>query len=828
VKTNFLLLLLLSICLSLTAQETTLYIYAPDGEPLEGAAVLGIPQNWSAYTDRNGELSIELADTVLVSYLGMIPLRLSWTELQARQGVINLQSAGLMLTEVVVGSNRLRKDLSQEKSIIQALDMQRAQVSTPAEALAAEAGAYVQMSQLGGGSPVLRGFEANRVLLVIDGVRMNNAIYRSGHLQNAITVDENALAWLEVSYGAGALAYGSDALGGVIHFHTKNPLPVKGKAKKWSSRAGFRASTATAENSLQGELTYQSSRWSSYTAITASRFGDLRTGSRRPADYPNFGRRDQYVVRENGQDIVRNNSDPDLQIGSGYEQLDVLQKVNWQATPNLRWQLNLQHSTSGDLPRFDRLIERRNGQLRFAEWYYGPQNRTLASVQLNWQANRRWADELRLIAAHQLIDEDRYDRRFGDNFREENTVHVKVNTLTLDINRRFGPQTLLQYGGLLRYDEVEAQASRRSIVDNQTIKDVNSRYPSQGSDLQAADAFLQIRHHHRDSSLLTELGARYSSQSLYAQFGANDPIAWPEFYLDGITNKNQSVNGAGGISWRRGQWQLRSHLATGFRAPNIDDYAKFRENDGFVQIPNPDLAPETSRSVDASVAYHWKAAGRLQLTAYRTWLSNVMVRENFQLPDGTDFFLDAGDTLFVQAIINADQARVWGLSLAYRHQLHTNWRLTGQLHYTYGRRDLSTKEGTLQEVPLDHIPPLYGQLRMEYHSGNWEMAVQSQFQAAKALEDYAVSGISQAGDELIYDRLGTSDNLELTPTRENGQSFAGSYAWWVLNLRGSYRIGKHLRLRANVNNVFDLHYRSFASGISAPGRNMVFGVYAWF
>ena len=79
----------------------------------------------------------------------------------------------------------------------------------------------VQKSQGGGGSPVIRGFEANRVLLVLDGVRMNNGIFRSGHLQNAITVDPNSLERVEIIYGSSSVGYGSDALGGVVHYYTK-------------------------------------------------------------------------------------------------------------------------------------------------------------------------------------------------------------------------------------------------------------------------------------------------------------------------------------------------------------------------------------------------------------------------------------------------------------------------------------------------------------------------------------------------------------------------------------------------------------------------------
>ena len=94
---------------------------------------------------------------------------------------------------------------------------------TAAELLWSTGSVLVQQSQQGGGSPILRGFEANRVLLVVDGVRMNNAIYRSGHLQNAITVDPNILERTDVLLGPNSILFGSDAMGGVIHYHTRTP-----------------------------------------------------------------------------------------------------------------------------------------------------------------------------------------------------------------------------------------------------------------------------------------------------------------------------------------------------------------------------------------------------------------------------------------------------------------------------------------------------------------------------------------------------------------------------------------------------------------------------
>ena len=124
---------------------------------------------------------------------------------------------------------------------------------TAAELLWSTGSVLVQQSQQGGGSPILRGFEANRVLLVVDGVRMNNAIYRSGHLQNAITVDPNILERTDVLLGPNSILFGSDAMGGVIHYHTRTPR-VGNRGLKVRTSAAFRSPNQS--TMLHGDVEY--------------------------------------------------------------------------------------------------------------------------------------------------------------------------------------------------------------------------------------------------------------------------------------------------------------------------------------------------------------------------------------------------------------------------------------------------------------------------------------------------------------------------------------------------------------------------------------------
>ena len=83
------------------------------------------------------------------------------------------------LGEIVLSVSRTKdekKRVSKQVAIISDQDIASVVPNTSAELLRQAPGVRVQQSQGGGGSPVIRGFEANRILLVVDGVRMNNAL----------------------------------------------------------------------------------------------------------------------------------------------------------------------------------------------------------------------------------------------------------------------------------------------------------------------------------------------------------------------------------------------------------------------------------------------------------------------------------------------------------------------------------------------------------------------------------------------------------------------------------------------------------------------------
>ncbi len=187
------------------------------------------------------------------------------------------------LNEVIVNANKFPekyKRIAQAVDVIKTKEQLNFQANT-ADVLINSGKLFLQKSQQGGGSPIIRGFEASRILLMVDGVRLNNAIYRAGHLQNIITIDNMVLDRVEVLYGPSSTLYGSDALGGVVNMYTKNPILSSNGKTNFSGSATLRYTSAIDENRGNFSLNVGGKQWASLTSVTYGSFGDMIQGNNR-------------------------------------------------------------------------------------------------------------------------------------------------------------------------------------------------------------------------------------------------------------------------------------------------------------------------------------------------------------------------------------------------------------------------------------------------------------------------------------------------------------------------------------------------------------------
>ena len=262
--------------------------------PLEGVALFNESKTTATLSNEDGIANLSIfkeGETVYVQYYGFENRSFTVEANQANDRFqFILQPKDQTLDEIVLSVARnatTRKQIAEKVSIISSKAILTQRPASGADLVSLSPGVRVQKSQGGGGSPVLRGFEANRLLLVIDGVRMNNAIYRSGHLQNAITIHPNMIDRVEVIFGSSSVGYGSDALGGVIHYYTRNPLINSEDQIKTQFSSDFSSASNASINSISTELSFK--KWASLTSISHSNFGDIRMGNNRRHGYEEWG-----------------------------------------------------------------------------------------------------------------------------------------------------------------------------------------------------------------------------------------------------------------------------------------------------------------------------------------------------------------------------------------------------------------------------------------------------------------------------------------------------------------------------------------------------------
>ena len=733
---------------------------------------------------------IQYASCYLIEADGYLARTVGYDEIKANSGKIPMFPNQHSVDEVVVSAskfNEKRKDLAQKVQVISKQELALMNQTSTADVLANSGNVFVQKSQLGGGSPIIRGFETNKVLLVVDGVRMNNAIYRGGHLQNVITMDNGVMDRVEVVFGPGAVVYGSDAIGGVMHFTTKNPTLSTTDKTLIKASAFTRYMSAVNGYAAHADISFGTKRFGSLTSFTYSNYGDLRQGTRRNDFVGSFGSRPWYVERINGVDSMIMNSDTNLQVGSAYTQYDVLQKFTFKQKEGVLHKLNLQLSNSSNIDRYDRLTQTSNGNPKFCEWYYGPQFRLMSAYTLELSNATKMYDAARMTLGYQVIEESRMDRRFKKNFLNHRIENLDILTLNADFTKKKGDHEF-RYGLDAWHNQVKSTAFQKDIVAD-TIAPLDTRYPDGGSNMMSAAVYATHTWEISDKLILND-GLRASYVRLNSNFV--DKTFFP-FPFDDISQQHLALNGNLGLIYMPNKfWRMSISGSTAFRAPNVDDLSKvFESVQGSVLVPNPNLKAEYAYNGEFGLSRVLSEGLSIQATGYYTLLTNALTVGAGTF-NGSDSVVYDGQLSQVMTTTNAGRAYVYGFEAMLSGKLNDHLSMIATVNYTKGRN-------VTDSIPLDHIPPVFGKLAMVYTIGKLRTELFMNYSGWKRLEDYNMEG----EDNFAY----------ATPY--------GMPSWATVNARVNYNFSRQLSLQVACENILDQNYRNYASNISAPGRNFI-------
>lgn len=662
--------------------------------------------------------------------------------------------------ETVVTATRFAESAFDSPRAIDVVTQRRLReqaASTTPEALDETPGVTMQRTNSAGGAPIIRGLIGQQVLLLVDGVRLNNALTRFGPNQLLNTVDPFQLARIEVLRGGGSMQHGSDALGGVINLVTRQPLldPQRGWDARGAALLRFESASravvthAEAEGQLGGVGVRLGGSW--------RRFGELRGG------------------RDTGR-----------QRFTAYGEGAVEAAAAWSLGSAGLLRASYAGVRQHDAPRTDRATPRDfqlfEDQLRdlVALRYEGRFATPLlaeAQASLSYQSQRERRARFRL-------DRDRIERE-----------HDRVGSLGGVVALRSeAPRGSLHYGGEVYYDRVASSAVYEGLASGALTPQARGRYPDGSSYTQGGLYFF-----HRlplNDRLQLDVGARAGA---WAVDIARDPALGQALDLSRLT-----AVGSGQARYRLFEGlNLVASLSQGYRAPNIDDYtAEGCSGQGF-DTANAELGPE--RSLTAEGGLKLDLYGRLLGSAFYayTYLDDVIVRRTVEDAAAQACGTAAdGSPLLVPVTRreNADRGRVHAFEAQLQLAVRPNWWLDGWVAWTHG----SVDRPNAAAEPMSRIPPLTGRvaLRHQPHGGRL----------------FAELALRWAGPQR---RINGADRADLRICPGGAAGCRGTEGYAVVDLRGGYALSPALRLSLALENLSDVSYRIHGSGLDGPGLNAV-------
>ena len=765
------------------------------GEPLELVTLISEKPRSITSTNSEGRANISSmkgSPRIEVRMVGYRTEDRSYEELQESGFSLALFPAYISLDKFVISATRWSqssRDIPAKVVTITARDVAMQNPQTAADLLGASGRVFIQKSQQGGGSPMIRGFATNRLLYTVDGVRMNTAIFRSGNLQNVISLDPFAIEQTEVFFGPGSVIYGSDAIGGVMSFHTLTPKFAINGQHVMKGKAVTRYSSANKENTAHFDLNMGWKKFAMVTSITTNDYGDLRMGSHGPEEYL----RHFYVQRQDSMDVVVTNNDPRMQRPSGYSQINMMQKLRYAPTEALDIQYGFHYSETSEYSRYDRHIRYKNGLPRYGEWSYGPQKWMMNHLSVDHFGNNSIYDQASLGLAHQMFEESRISRDINKDLRSTRLEEVTALSANLDFMKSVAERHTLLYGVEAVMNDVVSTGSDHNIRTGITMPGP-SRYPQANWSSYAIYLTDQFR---LSEKVLLQGGIRYNHFMIDAAF---DTTFYPFPFTVAELNSG-ATSGSLGIVYRPTEkWALSANASSGFRAPNVDDLGKvFDSAPGIVVVPNPDLEAEYAWSGDIGVAKIFGDFVKVDLTGYYTSLQNALVRRDFTL-DGMDSIMYDGSMSRVQAVQNAAVAMVYGVQAGFEMKLPNGFGLMSDFNWQVGEEELD--DGT--RSPSRHAPPWYGISRITWNGGPLKLELNAIYSGKRLYEDMPEE---------------EKTKTEIYAIDENGKPW--SPGWYTINFKASHQVSSHLSVSAGLENITDRRYRPYSSGIVAPGRNFV-------
>ena len=359
------------------------------------------------------------------------------------------------------------------------------------------------------------------------------------------------------------------------------------------------------------------------------------------------------------------------------------------------------------------------------------------------------------------------------------------------------------YGLELIANNVNSNASKYFPATDTTENFKATRYPTDLAQMTSMAVYVK-KEHSFNEQLKGNIGVRLTKTRLQGEY--NTEKGSVKLPFENIDQHNTDFNWNTSIVYHPTESsKLAAIVSTGFHAPNIDDIAKYYEKGNNIIVPNLDLKSEYITNYEINFSKHLNNKHLFNLDVYYTQMRNPIIKAStfnvtseYQIPDG----------LNPQSNINAKKGYLYGSSFYMSSQWNKFWSTSFDLTYTFGKITQHSDGYEHLDRALAHVPPLFGKFSVEHKNRGFRQRFTIVFNARKAPSSFDAAGVDNL-DEALY------------VTDSEGNSIAkGVPAWFTLNYSLQYDFSKQITIQGGMSNILDIHYKTFASGISAMGRSV--------
>jgi hemoglobin/transferrin/lactoferrin receptor protein len=545
------------------------------------------------------------------------------------------------LDSVLVTSRNIKTSQGKTPYVISSIhqnQIRETNARTTPEALQGVAGVFLQKTNHGGGSAFIRGLTGNQTLLIIDGIRLNNATYRYGPNQYLNTIDMFTLERVDVLKGIGAIEYGSDAMGGVINLTTKEVNTSGFKDFKLSNTSKFLSSQM--EKTNRTEMSYAANNLSILGGLSIKRYGDIVGGEGVGNQAPTGYREKNYNIKA---------------------------KVKLSSSQEITF--STQNTIQRDIPIYHKIVLE-----NFKINQVDKQVHNLNYLKYRYASKHKVISEILVTLSQQRSIENRSNQKNNTTLlrKERDTIHSTGLTAEIIVKptKNWTSNTGIDiYSDLVNSNTTEtntsttSQIQKRGLYPNGSIYNNNSLFNIHYINLGKLSVIAGIRYNFLNIRISdTTLGnVTLKPSALVTNFGVNYQL-----------NKNNFIFGS---------------ISTGYRAPNIDDLGTLGIVDFRYEIPSYNLKPEKSKNIELGYKYN-AVKTNVTVSLFRMNLKDVIARiVNGQVINGYNVYTKK----------NIESSYIKGTEISVSHQINNHFDLQSNATYTYGQN--VTKNEPMRRMP---------------------------------------------------------------------------------------------------------------------------------